>query len=44
MPKVAKELHAAVSKLFNLGRHLVRADHYRELRMSEFADWSRAVA
>ena len=36
--------HAAVSNLFNLGRHLVRAQHYRELRISAFADWSRAVA
>jgi putative transposase len=36
--------HAAVSNLFNLGRHLVRAEHYRNLRMSAFADWSRAVA
>jgi putative transposase len=36
--------HAAVSNLFNLGRHLVRAQHYRNLRMSAFAEWSRAVA
>ena len=36
--------HAAVSNLFNLGRHLVRAQHYRDLRMSAFAEWSRAVA
>ena len=36
--------HAAVSNLFNLGRHLVRAQHYRNLRESAFADWSRAVA
>ena len=25
-------------------RHLVRAQHYRELRVSAFSDWSRAVA
>ena len=25
-------VHAAVSNLFNLGRHLVRAEHYRNLR------------
>jgi putative transposase len=37
-------VHAAVSNLFNLGRHLVRAEHYRNLRESAFADWSRAVA
>ena len=36
--------HAAVSNLFNLGRHLVRAEHYRNLRTSAFSDWSRAVA
>jgi len=36
--------HAAVSNLFNLGRHLVRAQHYRNLRISVFAEWSRAVA
>lgn len=28
--------HAAVSDLFNLGRHLVRAEYYRNLRMSAF--------
>ena len=36
--------HAAVSNLFNLGRHHARADHYRDLRMSAFNEWSRAVA
>jgi len=36
--------HAAVYNLFNLGRHLVRADHYRNLRTSAFTEWSRAVA
>ena len=36
--------HAAVSNLFNLGRHLVRAEHYRNLRASAFTEWSRAVA
>ena len=36
--------HAAVSNLVNLGRHLVRAEHYRSLRMSAFNEWSRAVA
>jgi putative transposase len=36
--------HAAVSNPFNLGRHLVRAEHYRNLRVSAFAEWSRAVA
>ena len=36
--------HAAVSNLFNLGRHLVCAQHYRDLRVSAFSEWSRAVA
>ena len=35
--------HAAVSNLFNLGRHLVRAGHYRNLRVSAFTEWSRAA-
>ena len=38
------DAHAAVSNLFNLGRHLVRAGHYRNLRTSAFTEWSRAVA
>ncbi len=36
--------HAAVQNLFNLGRHLVKAQHYRDLRVSAFALWSSAVA
>jgi putative transposase len=36
--------HAAVSNLFNLGRHLVRAQHYRDLRIPAFNERSRAVA
>ena len=36
--------HAVVSNLFNLGRHLVRAQHYRDLRISAFEEWGRAVA
>ena len=35
--------HASVSNLFNLGRHLVRAQHYRDLRASAFSAWRRAV-
>jgi len=35
--------HAAVQNLFNLGRHLVRAEHYRNLRVSAFAEWRRVV-
>jgi len=36
--------HAAVSNLFNLARHLVRVQHYRDLRVSTFAEWNKAVA
>ena len=36
--------HAAVHNLFNLGRHLVGTQHYRNLRMSAFSEWGRAVA
>jgi putative transposase len=38
------DAHAAVYNLFNLGRHLVKAQHYRDLRMSAFAEWNRAAA
>ncbi|MCX2983441.1 IS6 family transposase [Halieaceae bacterium IMCC14734] len=36
--------HAAVSNLFNLGRHLIRSEHYRNLRTSAFAEWGMVVA
>ena len=36
--------HAVVSNLFNLGRHKVCAQDYRDLRISAFTEWSRAVA
>ncbi|MFT5425327.1 MAG: putative transposase [Gammaproteobacteria bacterium] len=36
--------HAAVYNLFNLGRHLVGAEHYRKLRTDAFGQWTRAVA
>jgi len=35
--------HAAVHNLFNLERHLVSAEHYRNLRRTAFREWSRAV-
>jgi putative transposase len=41
-PKQAQRflsVHAAVHNLFNLERHLVSAEHYRNLRTSEFNDW-----
>ena len=37
-------VHAAASNLFNLGRHMITAEHYRNLRVSAFEEWSRAVA
>ena len=36
--------HAAVHNLFNLGRHLIGAEHYRKLRVSVFSEWREAVA
>jgi putative transposase len=38
------DVHAAVYNLFNLGRHLVSARHYRKLRQIAFASWEKAVA
>jgi len=37
-------VHAAVYNLFNLGRHLVGAAHYRNLRVSAFKNWEVVVA
>ena len=37
-------VHAAVSNLFNPGRHLMRAQHYRDLRKGAFTEWSRIAA
>ncbi len=33
-----------LASVFNLGRHKVRAQHYRDLRISVFMEWGRAVA
>jgi len=38
------DVHSAVYNLFNLGRHLISAIHYRLFRMRAFASWKRAVA
>ena len=35
--------HAAVTNLFNLGRHLVRAGYYRNFREGALTEWVRAV-
>jgi len=37
-------IHAAVCNLFNLGRHLVSANYYRDLRQGAFAFWRSVVA
>jgi putative transposase len=37
-------VHTAVYNLFNLGRHLISAKHYRQRRMSAFAPWKAAAA
>ena len=37
-------IHAAVYNLFNFGRHLVSAEHYRTLRTDTFERWTIAVA
>jgi putative transposase len=37
-------VHAAVSNLFNLGRHLSSAKHYRSSRQCAFASWRFAAA
>jgi putative transposase len=37
-------VHAAVYNLFNLGRHLISAKHYRLLRQSAFLSWRNAAA
>ena len=37
-------VHASVCNLFNLGRHLVSANHYRQLGESAFASWRCATA
>jgi putative transposase len=36
--------HASVANLFNLGRHKMGAQHYRNLREGAFEEWGRAVA
>jgi len=37
-------IHAMVYNLFNLGRHLISAEHYRLLRQSAFVSWKEAAA
>jgi putative transposase len=37
-------VHAAVYNLFNLGRHLISARHYRLFRHRAFVSWECATA
>ena len=37
-------VHSAVYNRFNLGRHLVSASHYRDLRRRAFASWIQVTA
>ena len=37
------DVHSAVQNLFNLGRHLISAKHYREFRQRAFASWEYAT-
>ena len=37
-------IHAAIYNLFNLGRHLVSAIHYRLLRQGAMLSWRQATA
>jgi putative transposase len=36
-------VHSAIHNLFNLGRHLISANHYRSLRKRAFASWKSSV-
>lgn len=38
------DVHSSVYNLFNLGRHLIRANHYRNLREDAFENWKYATA
>ena len=42
--KLSVNAHAEVYNPFNLGRHLVSANQYRNLRIGAFKEWSLAVA
>jgi putative transposase len=36
--------HAVISNVFNLGRHLIRAETFRHHRAGAFAEWKKVVA
>ena len=37
-------IHAAVSNLFNLGRHLTTGNNYRKFRDNSFNEWDLVVS
>ena len=37
------QVHAVVGNLFRLGRHLIRAAHYRVFRARAFAQWQEVT-
>ena len=37
-------VHAAIYNLFNLGRHLISAEHYRKIREGAFGRWTEITA
>ena len=37
-------VHAAIYNLFNLGRHLISAEHYRKIREGAFGRWTEVAA
>jgi putative transposase len=37
-------VHAAIYNLFNLGRHLISAEHYRKIREGAFGRWIEVAA
>jgi putative transposase len=36
-------VHGVVGNLFRLGRHLIRATHYREFRLKAFSEWQQVT-
>ena len=37
-------IHGAVGNLFRLGRHLIRATHYREFRAKALSEWQQVTS
>ena len=36
-------VHAEVGNLFRIGRHLIKAHHYRELRSRSYSEWKQVT-